>query len=133
VPKSHSSLKASWQQEAMDRLQEALTKGTPPMLVAMHDPRDAGVFSVKLQGAVDLPEEHVLNSFVQDFREGDLLSARVDLRQVTFMDSTGLAFLVRLRRTALERGGEVTLVGASGICLRALQIVRFDTVFTMVP
>lgn len=130
---SHSCVKASWQQEAMDRLQQALTVVSLPTLVATHDPRDVGVFSVRLRGAVDLPEEPVLTSFLQDFREGHMPSARVDLRQVTFMDTTGLAFLVRLRRTALARGGEVTLVGASGICLRALQTVRFDTVFTMLP
>ncbi len=117
----------------MDRLHQALTAGTPPTLVDTHEPRDLGVFSVRLSGAIDLPEEPVLTSYLQDFREGHWPSARVDLRQVTFMDTTGLAFLVRLRRTALERGGQVTLVGASGICLRALEIVRFDTVFAMVP
>ena len=133
MPMSHSSLKASWRQEAADRLQLALSAGTPPALVASYEPRDIGVFSVTLRGEIDLPEEAVLTSFLQDFREGHMPSARVDLRQVTFMDSTGLSFLVRLRRTAMERGGNVTLVGPSGICLRALQTVQFDKIFELIP
>jgi len=54
-------------------------------LAATHHPGDVGVFSVRLRGAIDLPEEPVLTGFLQDFRDGHLPSARVDLRQVTFM------------------------------------------------
>jgi anti-anti-sigma factor len=128
---SHPVLHASWRQEAMDRLNQALTTGTPPVALASRDLDDIDVFRVTLAGPIDLVEEAGLNALVEDFRNAEMPSARVDLRQVTFMDSAGLGFLERLRRVALERGGNVTLVGPSGICLRALQLVRFDEVFPM--
>jgi len=130
---SRTALTASWEPDTMDRLHRALTTGTQPALLARHDSSDTRVFVVTLHGAIDFVEESVLASVLRAFDDGRLPNARVDLRQVTFIDSTGLAFLVHLRRMATKRGGEVTLVGASGICLEAIEIVRFDTIFTMVP
>lgn len=56
----------------------------------------------------------------------------LDPREVTFIGSTGLAFLSGLLQIAQELGGTVTLMGASGLCLRTLTLVGFDTTFELV-
>ena len=56
----------------------------------------------------------------------------VDVRAVTFMDSTGLGFLAHTHRVLSERGGTVTLVGPVPSVLRTLSIVHLDEVLTIV-
>jgi anti-sigma B factor antagonist len=82
-----------------------------------------------LSGEIDMVSSRKLTLIAQDFLLSDLPSAQVDLREVTFIDSTGLLLLVRLHRTAVARGGAVTLLDPSEICLRALESVDFDKVF----
>lgn len=89
----------------------------------------AGVFQTSLSGEIDLMSSRKLTLIAQDFLLSDHPSAQVDLRDVTFIDSTGLLLLVRLHRTAVARGGTVTLLDPSDICLRALQSVCFDKDF----
>jgi anti-anti-sigma factor len=66
----------------------------------------------------------------------DLASARAlvfDLSEVTFLDSAGLAVLVRARQDRLRSGGSVTLVRpASDDAMRVLRLTRFDQLFSMV-
>jgi anti-anti-sigma factor len=56
----------------------------------------------------------------------------VDLREVTFMDSTGLGFLAHTHRVVSERGGTVTVVGPSPLVMRTLTIVHLDEVLKIV-
>ena len=88
-----------------------------------------GAFQVALSGDIDLMSSGRLTLIAQDFLQSDHASAEVDLHGVTFIDSTGLLLLVRLHRTALVRGGKVTLLQPSGVCLLALESVAFDKVF----
>jgi anti-anti-sigma factor len=74
-----------------------------------------------------------LLSLVEQFRDGRSAVATVDLRRVTFMGSTGLTLLSQLQDVALERGGSVTVLGASGARLRTLALVGFDATFALVP
>lgn len=48
----------------------------------------------------------------------------VNCQNITFIDSTGLAFLLTRARMLLERGGMLSLVGASSQVVRFLQIAR---------
>jgi anti-anti-sigma factor len=92
-----------------------------------------GLFVVTLTGEIDLMVEPALLSLVEQFRDGRSAVATVDLRRVTFMGSTGLTLLSQLRDVALERGGSVTVLGASGARLRTLALVGFDATFALVP
>ena len=56
----------------------------------------------------------------------------VDLREVTFMDSTGLGFLAHTHRVVAERGGSVTVVSPSPLVMRTLTIVHLDEVLKIV-
>jgi len=58
----------------------------------------------------------------------------VDLADVSFVDSAGLAVLVRSRRETRLRDGGVTLVSPdSDDAMRVFRLTQFDRVFTMTP
>lgn len=57
----------------------------------------------------------------------------VDLTDVVFVDSAGLAALARARRDRVLRGGSVTLVRPRAEhALRVFRLTQFDLIFTMV-
>jgi anti-anti-sigma factor len=53
----------------------------------------------------------------------------VDLSATTFLDSTGLGFLVRLDRQVGLRGHMITVVGARPSIVRVLEISGLDQIF----
>jgi anti-sigma B factor antagonist len=53
----------------------------------------------------------------------------VDLREVTFVDCSGLAALCRARRRTLDRGGRLRLVVDSPRLLRTLRATRLVHAF----
>ena len=46
----------------------------------------------------------------------------IDLEAVRFLDSSGIRVLLDAERTAVESGGRVNLVGATGVVRRALEV-----------
>ncbi|OUC77783.1 STAS domain-containing protein [Streptomyces swartbergensis] len=50
----------------------------------------------------------------------------IDMRQVTFMDSSGINILIAAHQAITEAGGWLRLAGPAGPVLRALQIVGVD-------
>ncbi|MER6038481.1 STAS domain-containing protein [Streptomyces sp. NPDC001835] len=52
----------------------------------------------------------------------------VDLRQVAFMDSTGINILIAAHRALTGAGGWLRLAGPTGVVLRTLQLVGLDTI-----
>jgi len=83
--------------------------------------------------AVEAPElreefDRVLAGVIEAGRTGIL----VDLSRVVFIDSAGLAALVRLRRGCLASSIMLTLVRpVSEDAMRVFRLTRFDEVFTM--
>ena len=59
----------------------------------------------------------------------DLSVLRLDLSEVTFMDSTGLGALIKVRNAMIERGGSVVLVAASAAVERVLELTGMSDVF----
>lgn len=56
----------------------------------------------------------------------------VDLHAVTFLDSAGLAVLVRARRDRRRDGRTLALVRPAGDeAMRVLRLTRFDQIFTL--
>jgi anti-anti-sigma factor len=53
----------------------------------------------------------------------------LDLSQVTWIDSAGLAGLIRLLAEARRLGGELQLIDASAVVHRALLFARLDQLF----
>jgi anti-sigma B factor antagonist len=55
----------------------------------------------------------------------------VDLTNVTFLDSSGLEELLRTRRHAEAKKGQVALAGAEGPVRSVLELTRLDHVFSI--
>lgn len=63
----------------------------------------------------------------------DLVTVVVDMSGVTFLDSRGMAVLVDLHASALERGGKLTLLGVPRRVFKALNVAGLDQVFQIEP
>jgi anti-sigma B factor antagonist len=57
----------------------------------------------------------------------------VDLSAVEFIDSSGLSVLMWGRRQAMQRDGELVLVGPGRRTRKMLRITQLDTVFDIYP
>ena len=57
----------------------------------------------------------------------------VDLSGVTFIDSSGLAVLLRARESIREYGGKLTLSGITEHVLPIFEIARLDQIFLIEP
>lgn len=81
---------------------------------------------IELSGEYDLARKQELAAEFAELTNGDPLS--IDMRRVTYVDSTFLNELAALRLRLDERS--VTLVGVRPNILRILQLVKFDRFFT---
>ena len=73
---------------------------------------------------IDLSTVPALRAEVDGLIAGGTRRVIVNCQNVTFIDSTGLAFLLTRARTLLSRGGALSLIGASPQVVRFLQIAR---------
>ena len=80
---------------------------------------------IELNGEYDISQQHSVASLFEALRPDG--PAVIDLTKVTYVDSSFLAELVKLRRRFKEH--VITLVGAKDNVLRVLQIVSFDRLF----
>lgn len=87
-----------------------------------------GPYRITLAGEIDILHEKTLADLAAGFEASALTDVVVDLAAVEFMDSSGLSFLLRLQRTAQERGGTVTVTGARPVVRRTMQIVGMHLV-----
>src|SRR5690242_722063 len=86
-------------------------------------------FRLELSGEIDMAREDELAELRNAFEASGRSTAIVDLSQVTFLDTTGLAFLVELQGIAHGRGGTVVLHDPSRTLIRLLEITALDQVF----
>ncbi|MFF4154262.1 STAS domain-containing protein [Streptomyces sp. NPDC001651] len=86
-----------------------------------------GVRVVAVAGGIDYDTCDTLQQTLE-INDPSLPRVVVDMRQVTFMDSSGINVLLAAYRAHREVGGWLRLAGTTGAALRALQIVGLDTV-----
>jgi anti-anti-sigma factor len=86
---------------------------------------------ILLSGEVDVSLEEDLDDLLQRYLDSGSAEVEVDLSLVTFLGSTGLAFLARLRSVSQARGGRVTLCGPSDRVRQLLELAGFDGAFDL--
>ena len=79
-------------------------------------------------GELDLACKDQLDAAIAAVCSGPAADVVVDLSATTFLDSTGLGFLVRLSRRIAAAGHELTIAAASGPALRAIELAGLDRV-----
>jgi anti-sigma B factor antagonist len=92
-----------------------------------------GSAAVTVTGTLDALEAPNFRQKLDTLLDEECLRLLVDLSKVSFIDSAGLAVLVRARRLIGARGGEVVLVSPqSPNAQRVFTLTKFDEVFRMV-
>jgi anti-sigma B factor antagonist len=86
---------------------------------------------IRLAGELDLATAPQLRQVLDAHsRHGQTMI--IDLREVEFIDSMGLAALVRARHRALARGAQLKLVAPSESVQTVFRLTRLDAVFDWV-
>ncbi len=91
--------------------------------------RRDGLAVVRIQGDVDAGSVDVLRHAIDELLTAGEHRFVVDLSDVPFMDSAGLATLVQLFKRVRIGEGDVRLAGLQPDVLRIFQLVRLTRVF----
>ncbi|MDQ6874879.1 MAG: STAS domain-containing protein [Actinomycetota bacterium] len=83
-----------------------------------------------LAGEIDLATAPALRQVAGNLQLRDLDRLTVDMHDVQFMDSTGVGFLVSLRKQ-LPAGSELAVVHAAPMIVRVLQLTGLGSVLEL--
>ena len=87
---------------------------------------------VRLKGEVDLSWSQQVRRMILDAL-GASARVGVDLSEVSYIDSSGIAALVEGFQSARGKGQKFGLVASSKAVVAVLQLARLDKVFPMFP
>ncbi|HSX60946.1 MAG TPA: STAS domain-containing protein [Tahibacter sp.] len=93
--------------------------------------RHGSLTLIKLAGEVDLSWSGRVRDAILAALDTD--SVGVDLGEVSYIDSSGIAALVEGLQTARDSGRRFVLVATSKPVFAVLELARLDRVFTLVP
>ena len=91
---------------------------------------EQGNFVVSFEGDVDLEHSPTAREVLLDCvaKERDVF---VDLSEVSYIDSSGVASLVEAFQTSKKAGSAFGLVSVNPAAMRVLELARLDKVFTI--
>jgi anti-sigma B factor antagonist len=100
--------------------------------MSFHVKDDVDAVTVILDGEIDLDSSPQARKLLLDaLRKGKPL--RVDLAEVEYMDSSGIASLVEAFQRARDKRIDFALVRVSEPVLKVLKLARLDQVFDIRP
>jgi len=92
-------------------------------LLISSDAAYPGVATLRLTGEIDLTTVDQLDEAItNEIRRNDVAAVLLDLDQVTFLDSTGIATLVKGRHAADRQGKRIAVTNAHGPVRRVLDV-----------
>ncbi|MDI1457029.1 STAS domain-containing protein [Streptomyces sp. ATE26] len=86
-----------------------------------------GIHVLAVAGEIDHHTGDTLSQAL-DFSGASRPRVVVDLRQVAFMDSSGINILIAAHRALTAAGGWIRLASPTGAVMRTLELVGLDTV-----
>ena len=96
------------------------------------DPVPGGI-SVRVTGEMDIATAPHLVATVRSLSRPDMQHVWLDLSRLTFIDGSGLAALVQVRRLVDCRGGRLSVHGISPLVRRLLNITNLARGFDLEP
>ena len=91
-----------------------------------------GASVVVFSGEIDLESSPVAREvLIKCFKNARKAKVIVDLSEVSYIDSSGVASLVEALQAAKKSGGVFALAATSEPTRRVLELARLDKVFTM--
>ncbi|MBP2579637.1 anti-anti-sigma factor [Streptomyces sp. PvR006] len=97
------------------------------LILTTHEASDGTTITVA--GELDLTSCPTLQDATSQAPLADGAPLRLDMSQVTFMDSSGLNLLLILRRRLADSGSRLLLTGVQGVPMRVLTLTGVDTLF----
>ena len=92
-------------------------------MISVSTEHAGGLVVVAVSGEIDLATGPVVAEAIAKALTLDgVESVRVDINAVRFLDSSGIALLLKARRDADGQGVTLRVVGASGIALQVLEL-----------
>lgn len=92
--------------------------------------RDGGPAYLRLAGELDLATAPELNAAIDRLAAEGHRELLLDLSELTFCDSTGIAAFVRGDNLAAAKGGWLRITGATGRVARVLQVTGLAEVLS---
>src|ERR1700761_9657438 len=93
---------------------------------------DAGAIRIALRGELDLAHAYTFDEELRRVEEARPACVVLDLRELTFLDSCGLARLLAARRRARRLGHRLLLVRGSRAVQRLFALAAVDEAFEIV-
>jgi anti-sigma B factor antagonist len=87
---------------------------------------------ISLRGELDLEHAYTFDEELRRVEESDVTCICLDLRELTFLDSTGLSRLVAARRRAMKAGRRLVLVRGPAAVQRVFQLTAVDEAFEII-
>jgi len=93
---------------------------------------DAGAVRIALRGELDLAHAYTFDEELRRVEGSGPPCIVIDLRELTFLDSTGLARLLAARKRARRAGHRLVLVRGNPTVQRLFALSAIDEVFEIV-
>ena len=106
------------------------------MATFVHEPmrldyfRQGGTVGIRVIGELDVAASPLLRAALVEIVDGQgSLSVVLDLKDMTFIDSTGIGVLVGALRGLRDKGGALVLANPRPMAIRVLEIAGLTEVF----
>ncbi|MHB2018154.1 MAG: STAS domain-containing protein [Candidatus Xenobia bacterium] len=86
---------------------------------------------LRVSGEIDLEGVPILRSVLEPHFANGTINLAIDLTEIRYMDSSGLALLLFCHRTLAQKSGSFALVCPHKHLLKVLHITGLDRVFTI--
>lgn len=83
----------------------------------------------RFRGSMDIATSPAARGALSEAIDGGANNLIVDMRQLEFLDSTGLGVLIGAHRRAAEKGGSLRIIVSDGPILRLLNITGLISIF----
>jgi anti-sigma B factor antagonist len=101
------------------------------LVIELHIDESTGFMRIALLGEMDLSNVATLTEALASTYTNSVTKAiTVDLAELTFLDSTGIAALMNARRAASAQGIPFTVINARGMVLRLFEVTGVLTVLS---
>ena len=98
-----------------------------------HQSLDANIALIRLNGRLDGQTSPHVKTTLQQLLAQNQSKIIIDLQDVSFIDSSGLAALVSGLRLAREKKGDIVLSGAQSQAQIVFRLTMLDRIFAIHP
>jgi len=84
---------------------------------------------IRPHGKIDILTSAELRSMLNDLTKKKVMNISVDLEQVTYIDSSGLATLLEGLKNLKEYDGKMKLLNVPDRILKVLSLMKLDMIF----